>query len=418
MFNLKKWYKGLTKKQRILLFSVVFIGLVWLLRRQKATTTANARLSANALPYRVFDPNKVYKMIMLTDTAFWKQRFDAIAKSGFDTVQLVIPYSETYKGDFNFYLNLADYATKLGLNLVLKTWVRISNPMLLNDFTDADLMKNQSGTALQENGYTLSFNSPKWSVVYDWFRKVKAAFQPYQDAGYIVAHFPACNETQEWIYPLPMYGDWSQAETTGSSGLNQTRGIAYMNYQTSQLREKLHVIAAIFSGWNNGLDVGSFYYDFHKWAGSYNFESIADSVDIKFIKNNPINDNTAQFNAALSYDWKRRKGKYFSAEYTNSPGTTSIETLVDNHAVMIDNGCNLLSFAFHAPDANGAGEAFNKALSIKDALIERSLWNTSVKTPTKTGDFTYTVQELFDNGHIGIVNNFNSNPQRAVRIAS
>lgn len=417
MSKIGKWLKK-QPKRRLLFWALVVVFGFWMYRRYNSMKTPSARVGTGSLENRVFDPNRVYKMIMLTDTSLWEQRYNVIAANGFDTVQLVVPYSETYNGNFDFYTKLANYAASLGLNIVLKTWIMISNPMLYSEFSDSDLAKNQSGTALNNSGFTLSFNSPKWSKVYDWMRKVKAAFQPLQDAGYIVAHFPSTNETQEFGYSLENQGDWSQAETNGSGGLNQTRGIAYMNYQANQLREKLHTIANIFTGWRNGFDAGSFYYDFHKWAGSYNFEFITDHPEIWFIKNNPLNDGTVRFNGALCYDWKRRKGKYFSAEYANSPDSTTTQTLAENHTQMILDGCNLLSFAFHSPDANGSGSAFQKAIEVKNILTSNGLWNSNVKTPTKSGEFVYTLQELFDNGHTAVLNSFNTNPQRAVRIAS
>lgn len=412
--KIKKFVKK--NRRKIVIWACVIVALYFLYRRVWGNISEpNARKSAEQLPYRTFDPTRVYKMIMLTDTWGWDARITAIANEGFDTVQLVIPMSDTINGDFSKYLAFAQSAAQKGLNIVLKTWIRIS-PAILPMFGESETMIGAGGLKIQNNGYTLSFASSKWGIVYDWCRKVKAAFQPLHDAGYIIAHFPACSDTQEWVYPIDFFGDSSAIETTASSGSNMAKNLSYSIYQTNQLREKLHAIADIFTGWNNGLDCGNFYYDNHRLTGSYNFEFIADHPQIKFIKNNPLNDNTVQFNAALCYDWKRRTGKYFSAEYTNSPANTSADTLAENHAAMINNSCNLISLAFHAPDGYGGGQPFQKAKDIRRKLVDWELWATPVKTPNRSGDFTYTIADLFANGHNGIINNFNSNPNRLVRI--
>lgn len=414
--KLKKYIKGLSKKQKIIWLGVIAFLIIILLRRSTGSN-ANARKAAFGYQVRTFDPAKVYKMIMLTDVTNWEVRCRAIAAAGFDTVQLVVPMSNTFVGGLNYYVDLANYAVSQGLNIVLKPWIRVS-PEMLGTFPLNDLMKGPGGEMILDLNYILSFGSTRWSFVYNWFGQVKEAFQSLQDAGYIVANFPAISETQEWGYPLPFQGDWSNAETTASNGLNQTRDFSYSVYQANQLKEKLHAIAAIFNGWNNGLDVGSFFYDFHKWGGTYHLELIADHPQIRFIKNNPMNDDSFQFNAALCYDWKRRTGKYFAAEYTNSPSNTAKETLAERHGAMIQNGCNLLSFAFHSPDGTGAGESFQKAKDTKALLEANGLWNSPVMTPNRQGDFTYTVLNLFQNGHSGIIGSFNSNPARNVRITA
>ncbi len=415
--KITKFYKGLSKRQK-LIWLAVLVFLVFMIFRRKTTATASARIAAQQLPYRTFDPQKVYKMLMLTDASAWEARCIAASIEGLDTVQLVVPMGETFAGDFSRYVNFADIAAKNGLNIVLKTWVRIT-PNILGNFGESETMTGPGGEKILNTAYTLSFASSKWDLVYNWYRQAKEAFQPFQDAGYIVAHFPACSDTQEWVYPLPMFGDYSAIETAKSNGNNLARNMAYSTYQTEQLREKLHAIADIFTGWNNGFDAGSFYYDFHKWAGSYNFERIADHPQIKFIKNNPMNDSESiQFNAAICYDWKRRNNKYFSAEYTNSPANTEVQVLADRHGAMINNGCNLLSFAFHAPDGYGGGDAFQKLKEVKGKLIESGLWNSPVKVPDRSGEFTYSFADIVNNGHSAIVSSFNTNANRLAHLTA
>lgn len=417
MNPLKKLKKSARKANRWvrknpLLTGIVIVSvlvLIWViyLYRNRSVVDTSAKKS-NVSKYRIpsqkrtFDVTKVYKMIMLTDTDNWPVRMATISAAGFDTIQLVVPIGETYTS-FDKHIELANVAVNAGLNLVLKPWVIFTGGELnsIKDFVETDMQTGSNGNRLVGSRFHLSLSSSKWSKVYDWVVRFKSTFQPFYDAGYVLACFPANHATQEWGYQYSFGGDFSEPETTASNGLNKsgTGTLAYHRFQTQNVKTRLAGIASILAGWRVGFDAGSFYYGFHKFSATFNYDVISDIPNVKWLKNNPIINTTKEFDAALQYDWKQRHNGYYCVEWTNADGANA-DSLAIHHRNTINQGGNLLSFAFHTPDANGGGASWEMAKQVRQKLIDSGDWYKPVQTPARSGLLEYRLERIFtENGY-------------------
>lgn len=397
---------------------VLVIFLIWNYWKKSQTTNQTPSTDRTGTKYRIgqqryFDPSRVYKMLMLTDTDIFSNRCTWMKAEEIDTVQLVLPLSETFKGannyDFAPYIEYANIAAEKGLNLVIKPNVEVAGKILGSVFTQSDMMQDRNGNRLSGGTYQLSFASTKWNEIYSWATALEREFRPFHDAGYVIANFPACHSTQEFVYNYYFRGDFSEIETAKSGSLNQMQNLEYSRYQTTQLVEKFHTLCNIFQGWRMGYDAGSFFIGDHRYVGSFDFERIANHVGCKFIKNNPRIYDSAEFNAALCYDWKVRKNGFYCAEWTNADGANA-DTLADRHGTTINQGANLLSFSFHAPDQNGGGQGWEMYKQTRNRLKDRGDWSKSVTTPARTGLLSYSLADIYNqNGYEnGLLASFNA----------
>lgn len=399
-----KWAKNNPLLTGVIFISVVVLAWVVYLYTTKQTTTTTAK-TASPNKYRIpgkrtFSPTKVYKMIMLVDTENWAKRMQVISAAGFDTIQLVVPIGETYTS-FDNHIEYANVAVNAGLNVVLKPWVIWTGAQLNADFTASEMQQNSAGSKLYDNRYHLSFSSSKWSKVYDWVRRFKVAFQPFVNAGYVIACFPASHGTQEFGYQYVFGGDFSNPETAASGGINKTAtgSLQYARFISQNVKTRLGDIAGLLSGWRVGFDAGSFYYGFHKFTGTLNYDVIAEHPNIKWLKNNPIINTSKDFDAALQYDWKKRRGGYYCTEWTNADGANA-DALAIHHRNTINQGGNLCSFAFHTPDKNGGGAAWELAKQVRQMLINSGDWSKPVQTPSRVGRLDYSYERIInENGY-------------------
>ncbi|MFN8349431.1 MAG: hypothetical protein U0X91_30800 [Spirosomataceae bacterium] len=405
-----KWVRRNPTLTGVIILSVlvlVWVVYLWRKRAEVITTTAKTVTGSKyRIPAakRTFDVTKVYKMMMLTDAENWTNRMNVISAAGFDTVMLVVPIGETYTAGFDKYIEYANVAVNLGLNVVLKPWIIFLGKDLNADFTENEMQTNSSGNRLFGSRYHLSLSSSKWSKVYDWINRFKTAFQPFYDAGYVIACFPANHSTGEFGYQLACFGDFSNPETIASNNLNRigTNTLDYHRFQTLNLKNKLAGIASILSGWRVGFEAGSFYYGFHKFAATFNYDEISNIPNVVWLKNNPIINTSKDFDAALQYDWKQRHSGYYCTEWTNADGATA-ESLAIHHRNTINQGGNLCSFAFHVPDANGGGAAWNMAKQVRQILIDSGDWNKPVQSPARNGLLSYSLERIFnENGYDAI----------------
>lgn len=396
---------------------VLLFSLIWYYYKKSQSVTGSSQ-AFTLKKYRMgqqryFDPQRVYKMLMVTDTDSWGLRCRLSKSEGIDTVQLVVPLAETFTGsntyNFSQYIEYANIAADNGLYLVIKPSLSMNGKILGKVFTGDDLMQDRNGNRIAGGVSQLSFSSTKWNEVYNWAKSLSNEFRPFQDAGYILAVFPSTNETQEFIYNLPMAGDFSALETVKSGGLNQMSNLDYLRFQTNQITEKFHSICNEFYGYRMGYDAGSFFLGFHKQAGSFDYEKIANHSSVKFIKNNPRIFDSAEFNSALCYDWKLRKSAYYAAEWTNADGATA-DTLAERHRVTINQGANLLSFAFHTPDSSGGGQGWELFKQTKIRLQNSGDWDKPVQSPSRVGTLSYSLAEIYgQNGYEnGLLSSFNT----------
>lgn len=402
-----KWVKRNPELTGVIVISIVLLALAiyYYLKRNPTPTPINTRTSPKyRIPTtkRTFDVTKVYKMIMLTDVESWKVRMSVISAAGFDTIQIVVPIGETYS-NFDKHIECANVAVSLGLNIVLKPWIIFNGGELatIKDFIETDMQTSANGNRIFGSRYHLSLSSPKWSKVYEWVRRFKNAFQPFYDAGYVIACFPANHTTQEWGYQYNFAGDFSDPETAASGGLNKTgtNTLAYHRFMANNLKTRLSGIASILNDWRVGFDAGSFYYGFHKFTGTFNYDVISDIPNVKWLKNNPIINTSKDFDAGLQYDWKQRRGGFYCVEWTNADGATA-DTLAIHHRNTIYNGGNLCSFAFGVPDSKGGGTGWEMAKQIRQILIDSSDWNKPVQTPQRNGLLAYSLERIFnENGY-------------------
>lgn len=395
-----KWAKNNPLLTGVIFISVLVLAWVVYLYTTKQTTTATDK-TASPAKYRIpgkrtFSPTKVYKMIMLVDAQNWAKRMQVISAGGFDTIQLVVPIGETYTS-FDKHIEYANVAVNAGLNVVLKPWIIFTGAQLNADFPASEMQQNSAGSKLYDNRYHLSLSSSKWSKVYEWARRFKAAFQPFYDAGYVIACFPANQGTQEWGYQYAFGGDFSNPETAASGGINKsaTGSLQYHRFMVQNLKTRLAGIAAIFTGWRVGLDCGSFYYGFHKYGGTFDYNTISNHPNIKWLKNNPIIGTAKDFDAALQYDWKKARVGYYCTEWTNADGATA-DALAIHHRNTINEGGNLCSFAFHTPDANGGGAAWALAKQVRQMLLDSGDWNKPVSAPVRVGRLDYSLERIFN----------------------
>lgn len=399
----------------ILVSVLVLVWVLYLYRNRNQIATTPMIKASSGLKYRipntkrVFDPSTVYKMILLTDTENWTTRVNAIKAAGFDTVSLIVNVGDTLNNGFDKYIEFANVALDKGLNLTLWPSLVWYGKDLNSVFTQNDMAQDRNGNRLFASRYQLSFSSPKWGNVYNWFGSFKAAFQPFYDAGYVLACFPATTVHEEFGYRFEWGGDYSTLETTKSGGANLTGGLAYQRFKTEQIREKLHGICSVMQNWRMGFQAGSFYLNVHKETGTYDYNKIAAHPSIKWIKNNPRVIDSKEFDAALQYDWKARNAGYYGLDWTNADGAT-VETLTDRHRFSINQGANLLSFAFHAPDATGGGAAFGMAKQVRQNLIDSNDWFKPVQTPARAGLLTYSLERIYNAGGYegGILQEFES----------
>ncbi|WP_428658977.1 hypothetical protein [Runella sp.] len=384
------------------------VYLIWYYyQKSKVTTDTGARTAGKK--YRVkqmyFDPLRVYKMLMVIDTDNWANRCRLTKAEGLDTIQLVVPISETFKGKSNYdfapYIEFANVAADNGLYIVLKPDIQITGKILGSVFTQADMMQDRNGNRLTGATYQLSFASTKWNEVYNWHNKLQSEFRPFQDAQMIPVCLPTCHHTQEFVYNYIWQGDFSPIETEKSGGLNQMQNLDYLRYESSQLKEKFHAICNEFNGWRMGYDAGSFFIGSHRGVGSFDFENIANHPSIKFIKNNPRIFDSPEFNAALCQDWKIRTGKFWAVEWTNADGANA-DQLADRHRVSIQQGANLLSFAFHTPDNSGGGQGWEVFKQTRNRLQSTGDWDKPVQTPQRTDLLSYSLADIYNqNGYEG-----------------
>ncbi|AYQ31984.1 hypothetical protein [Runella sp. SP2] len=397
-----KWVRKNPLLVGVIVISVIVLVWVVYLYRQRTTTTATAKTASPAkyrIPAvkRVFDPTTVYKMLLLTDTDFWANRLSVIKAAGFDTVPLIVNVGETYNEGFGKYIEYANVAMDKGLNLVLIPSLVFYGKDLNSVFTQEEMMQDRNGSRLFASRYQMSFSSSKWQNVYDWYKGFKNAFQPFYDAGYVVACFPSTTVHEEFGYRFEWGGDYSSLETTKSGGVNLSGGLPYQRFKVQQLREKLHAICNVMTGWRMGLHCGNFFINVHRETGTYDYNTIADHPSIKFLKNNTRVIDSKEFDAALQYDWKMRKPGYYCTEWTNADGAT-VESLTVHHRYSINQGANLLSFAFHVPDANGGGAGWNMAKQVRQNLIDSGDWNKPVQSPQRSGLFTYSLERIYSEG--------------------
>jgi hypothetical protein len=388
----------------------LYVFLIWYYwqKSKTPTTTTTATGRTAAKKYRIgnqryFDPQRIYKMLLFTDTSNFASRCRVVKSEGVDTIQLVVPISDTWNGvnNYNFsqHIEYANIAADNGLNFVLKPDIQIFGKILGNVFTTDDLMQDRYGNKSAGASYQLSFASAKWDEVYRWIAKLRSEFQPFYDAGYIPVALPTCHHTQEFIYSYIFKGDFSPIESAKSGNLNQMQNLDYLRYQSGQIVEKFHSICNELNGWRVGYDAGSFTIGDHRQVGSFDFERIANHPSIKFIKNNPRIFDSPEFNAALCQDWKVRTGKYWAVEWTNADGATA-DSLADRHRVSIQQGTNLLSFSFHTPDENGGGGGWELFKQTKKRLIDSGDWDKGVQTPQRTGLLSYSLADIYNqNGY-------------------
>ncbi len=392
----------------IIVVSLILIVAMYLYFKKSPDTTARIGGGKYRIKdKRTFDAAKVYKMIMLTDDAFWAARCKAIAAAGFDCVQLVIPISETWNalGSYNFdrYIELANVALDNGLHLVLKPHVGILPKLLGNYFQKSDMMVGPGGNQVVDNHYQPSFSSEKWNGIKAWARACAVAFQPFQDAGYVVAVFPSASDSQELCYSLPYYGDRSPAELAASGNIDQST-VAYARFQTNAIKRRLDEFCEAFLGYRMGWDASAVTYNWHKFAGTYDYMKVTQNPAVKFFKINlGARTDSEYFNVGLQYDWKVQKQGYYCTEWTNEPAqwqngnvASTAQYLSDMHRISIDNGCNLLSFAFHSPDKDGGGAAFQMAKEVKAMLVNTGHWSKPVTTPERVGEVFYSFENIFN----------------------
>lgn len=397
-----KWIRKNPLIAGVILISVIVVVWVFYIWRKNAKTppiTERKTTSKYRIPTtkRTFDVTKVYKMILLTDTDHFVNRINAIKAGGYDSISLVVNLGETFNNGFGNYIEFTNLALERGLNVVLFPSMVFYGKDLNTTFTQSDMMNDSSGNRLYAGRYQLSFSSSKWPIVYEWFKQFKAAFQPFYDAGYILACFPGTTVHEEYGYRFEWGGDYSQMETQKSGGLNLSGGLAYQRFKTEQLREKLHAICDVMAGWRMGLHCGNFFINVHRETGTYNYEPIANHPSIVFLKNNTRVIDSKEFDAGLQYDWKQRKNGFYSIEWTNADGANA-DILTTHHRFSINQGANLLSFAFHAPDANGGGAGFQMAKQIRQNLIDSGDWDKPVQTPQRNGLYTYSLEKIYNEG--------------------
>jgi hypothetical protein len=399
----QKWVKKNPALTGVIVVSVfVLIWSIYLyLNRTTATTTTTAKTitAKYRIPAakRIFDVTKVYKMLLLTDTESWSSRLNVIQAAGFDTVNLIVNVGDSFNNGFDKYIEFANVAADKGLNIVLMPSLVFYGKDLNSVFTQEDMVSDRNGNRLYASRYQLSFSSPKWVNVYNWFKQFKTAFQPFYDAGYIVACFPGTTVHEEFGYRFEFGGDYSTQETTKSGGVNMSGGLAYQRFKAEQIREKLHAICDVMTGWRMGLHAGNFFINVHRETGTYDYNKIANHPAIKFLKNNTRVIDSKEFDAALQYDWKTRNAGYYCTEWTNADGANA-DILTVHHRYSINQGANLLSFAFHAPDANGGGAGWNMAKQVRQNLIDSGDWNKPVQAPTRNGLFTYSLERIYNEG--------------------